>query len=154
MLLAVPGFSQETKRWWLGTGLTYCSYLNNPGINVNVTYRLGNHIHIGPDFSAILTKESHDGTNWVKRKELEFNFNIQYYLPMSERIKYYPLTGLNVSKVTHHKENFPADVRWVAAINAGMGTEFHFKALRVFVEGKYVLKLSKYDLTTGLLFPL
>ncbi len=152
--IAVSGFSQETKRWLLGTGVTYCSYLDNPGVNVNVTYRLGKHFHIGPDFSAILTRESHSGTRWVKRKELEFNFNGQYYLSISEQLKCYPLTGLNISKVTNHEESFDADVRWVTDINAGMGTEFHLRTVRIFVEGKYVLRFSKYDLTIGLLLPL
>jgi hypothetical protein len=154
VLLTDYGFSQESKRWWLGTGLTYCSFLNNPGINLNVTYRIGNHIHIGPDFSAILTRESKSGSGWTKRKELEFNFNTQYYFSISEKIKYYPFTGLNVSKITKHEENFSPDIRWVTNVNAGMGTELHFKNLRIFVEAKYVLGLSKYDLTTGILFPL
>jgi hypothetical protein len=153
-LTVIPDFAQETERWLLGTGLTYCSYLNHPGINLNVTYRLGKHIHIGPDFSAILTRESQSGARWTKKKELEFNLNSQYYFSISEKLKCYPLTGLNVSKATNHIESSKADVRWIADINAGAGTELHFSNVRFFVEGKHVIRLSKYDLTIGLLVPL
>src|SRR4051812_19687476 len=71
--LLTPSFSQESSpRWLLGAGLTYCSYVDNPGLNLNVTYRLVGNFHVGPDFSALLTKEVLEGGRFVKKKETEY----------------------------------------------------------------------------------
>ena len=154
-LLALTTIAQEeNERWLLGTGVTYCSYINNPGINLNVTYRLIGNLHIGPDFSALLTHEDNENGRQVKRKELEYNINAQQLFEVKERLALYPIVGINWSKVTIHPEDEDPDVRWITAFNAGGGIEWKFKSVRLFLESKWVSRLNKYDITTGILFPL
>ncbi len=149
-----PNLPAQEARWLLGTGITYCSYLGNPGVNLNVTYRLTGNLHIGPDFSAILNDEEYENGKVVIRKELEYNLNAQYLFDIGEKVAVYPLVGVNYSKITVHPEGEEADKRWVTAFNSGGGVEFSLKPVRLFFEAKYVTILRKYDLTLGLLFEL
>lgn len=144
----------QESRWLLGAGLTYCSFINGPGLNANLTYRLIKDLHIGPDFSALLTQEERENGTVVKRKELEYNFNATYLVTVSKRIACYPLTGINVSKVTVHKITEAAQKRWVSGLNIGSGIEVSFTKCRFFAEGKFVTGLKKYDFSVGILFDL
>src|ERR1043166_5409420 len=96
---------EEKPRWLLGAGLTYDNYMNTPGINLNVTYRVIGNFHIGPDFSALLNKEDKENGVTVLRKELECNFNATQLFELSRVIAIYPLAGINFSKVTVHPVN-------------------------------------------------
>jgi hypothetical protein len=145
---------EEKGRWLLGTGLTYCTYVDNPGLNLNVTYRVIGNLHIGPDFSALLTKEVNENGIIVKRKELEYNFNAQYLFEIGKSVSIYPLVGINRSKVTFHPTGQEPDIRWITALNAGGGIEIKIKMIRLSFESKWVSLLDKYDLTTGILFTL
>ncbi|MCI0751236.1 MAG: porin family protein [Flammeovirgaceae bacterium] len=148
------GTEAQEKRWFVGAGLTYDSYMKTPGINLNVTYRLLANLHVGPDFSALLTKEETEAGRVVKRKELEYNFNASYLFKLSDRISIYPLTGVNWSKVTVHPEGEEAVKQLITALNAGGGFEFNVDPLCIFLESKFVSKLDKYALTVGLVFEL
>jgi Outer membrane protein beta-barrel domain len=145
---------EEKSRWLLGTGVTYCSYINNPGLNLNVTYRIVGNLHIGPDFSALLTSEREENGRVVKRKELEYNFNGQYLFPIGKNVEIYPLAGINWSNVTNHPAGQEAVTELVTALNLGGGFEIEIGKVRLFFESKWVSQLNKYDLTTGILFPL
>jgi len=145
---------KEKERWLLGAGITYCSYIGNPGANLNVTYRLIGGLHVGPDFSAILNNEEKENGTAVIRKELEYNLNAHYIFELSEKLAVYPLIGINYSKVTIHPEGEEADKRWISACNSGGGVEYSLNKTRLFFESKYVSKLEKYDLTLGILFAL
>lgn len=144
----------EEGRWILGTGPTYCSYVDNLGLNLNLTYRIVGNLHIGPDFSALLTKEREEGGRVVKRKELEYNLNAHYLFDVQKNVAIYPLIGINRSKVTTHPDGQAKDVQWITAVNVGSGIEIKIKDIRLFFEAKWVSKLDKYDLTTGILFTL
>jgi hypothetical protein len=148
------GLQAQESKWLLGTGITYCSYVQNPGVNLNITYRVFANLHIGPDFSAILNKEVTENGVKIIRKELEYNFNGQYLFDISEKVALYPLVGINFSKITIHPENETADKRLVTALNTGGGIEIKIKRVRLFFESKFVTKFPKYDLTTGVLFQL
>lgn len=156
VLLVFMGISLSSfaQKLLLGGGLTYCSYVRNPGINASLTYKLVGELYAGPDFSALLTKEIRENGSHVKRKELEYNFNVHYLFNLGDIVKIYPLTGLNISKITVHPEGGLAVKNWVKALNAGAGLEFEWKEFRLFAEFKYVSQLSKYDVTSGILFPL
>lgn len=145
---------EEKTRWLLGTGITYCSYIDNPGLNLNVTYRVAGNLHIGPDFSALLTREKKENGSVVKRKELEYNFNANYLMRITSCATTYPLVGINWSKVTNHPAGQENDTRWITGFNVGGGLEFNVKTIRLFMEGKWVSNLNKYDVTAGLLFEL
>ena len=154
-LLSFSAKAQEEKpRWLLGTGITYCSYINNPGLNLNVTYRIVGNLHIGPDFSALLTSEREENGRLVKRKELEYNFNSQYLFPIGKKVEVYPLVGINWSNVTNHPSGQEAVTELVTALNLGGGVEIEIRNIRLFFESKWVSQLNKYDLTTGILFTL
>ncbi|MFM9840878.1 MAG: outer membrane beta-barrel protein [Cyclobacteriaceae bacterium] len=154
-LLSPSAKAQEEKsRWLLGTGVTYCSYINNPGLNWNVTYRIVGNLHIGPDFSALLSSEREENGRVVKRKELEYNFNGQYLFALSKKVEIYPLAGINWSNVTNHPAGQEAVTELVTALNLGGGVEIEIKGVRFFFESKWVSQLNKYDLTTGILFRL
>lgn len=154
-LLFLNAKAQEEKsRWLLGTGITYCSYINTPGLNLNITYRVIGDLHVGPDFSALLTREREEDGRTVKRKELEYNFNAHYLVHLANKIEIYPLAGINWSKVTNHPDGQEAVKELVTALNLGGGVEVEIKSVRLFFESKWVSKLNKYDLTTGVLFRL
>ncbi len=144
----------QADRWLLGTGITYDNYMHHPGINLNVTYRPIGNLHVGPDFSALLSREEQDNGIAVKRKELEYNFNATYLFSIKREIFCYPLMGINRSKVTIHPENEMADKLWVTAYNLGGGVEWNMDGLRFFFESKYVSKLQKYDATLGIVLEL
>lgn len=153
--LFLPQVSRaQESRWLLGAGITYCSYIGNPGVNLNLTYRLIGGLHIGPDFSAILNNEEKENGVTIIRKELEYNLNAHYVFELGEKVAVYPLVGFNYSKVTTHPEGEEADKRWVSACNAGGGVEYSLKKTSIFFESKYVSRLEKYDLTLGILFVL
>jgi hypothetical protein len=153
--------AQAENRWLLGTGPTFDTFMNTPGINLNLTYRLFGDLHIGPDFSALLNKEERGNGNIIKRKELEYNWNIHYLFRSDKMISFYPLVGYNLSKVTVHPLGQDADKRYVSAFNLGGGMEFglrgrdsHARELRLLLEAKYVTELKKYDMTIGILLEL
>lgn len=147
--------AQENKeRWFLGTGITYCSYIDSPGLNLNVTYRVFGNFHIGPDFSALLTHEREENGRIVKQKELEYNLNAHQLFDVDDHLALYPLVGINWSKVTVHPEGEDANVTWLTALNTGGGAEFKLKGLRLFLESKWVSRLNKFDVTTGIVLPL
>lgn len=146
--------SAQESRWLIGTGITYCSYLGNPGVNFNVTYRAIGNLHIGPDFSAILNDERVENGKRVIRKELEYNINANYVFEIKKWIGVYPLAGINYSKVTIHPEGEEPDKRWITAFNSGGGLEVSIKTVRLYLESKYVTRLEKYDLTIGVLIDL
>ncbi len=145
---------EEKSRWLLGTGITYCSYIDSPGLNLNVTYRVIGNLHVGPDFSALLTREREEDGVVVKRKEVEYNFNAHYLFGLGKKIEIYPLAGVNWSNVTNHPDGGAAVTELVTALNLGGGVEIEIKKIRLFLESKWVSQLNKYDLTTGILFPL
>ncbi|MEO7991794.1 MAG: outer membrane beta-barrel protein [Chryseolinea sp.] len=150
---SVITFAQE-KRWLFGTGITSCNYIDNPGLNVNVTYRLTGNLHIGPDFSALLNKEISENGKVTKKKELEYNFNAQYLFEIRKKLSLYPLAGINLSRVTFHTEDEMPDKRWITALNLGGGFEYRLEKFRLFVESKYVTQLNKVDVTTGIILEL
>ena len=145
---------EEKSKWLLGAGITYCSYINNPGLNLNLTYRIVGNLHIGPDFSALLTSEREENGRVTKRKELEYNFNAQYLFPLSRKVEVYPLAGINWSNVTNHPAGQEAVTELLTALNLGGGVEIEIKNIRLFFESKWVSQLNKYDITTGVLFRL
>lgn len=145
---------EEKSRWLVGAGITYCSYINNPGLNLNVTYRIVGNLHIGPDFSALLTSEREESGRVVKRKEQEYNFNGQYLFPIGRKVEIYPVVGINWSNVTDHPAGQEAVTELVTALNLGGGVEIEIKDIQLFFESKWVSQLNKYDLTMGILFRL
>ncbi|HEX5170150.1 MAG TPA: hypothetical protein VFW11_13325 [Cyclobacteriaceae bacterium] len=151
LLIVQQGFSQ---RWVVGSGVTYCSYVDSPGINLNVTYRLAGNLYVGPDFSALLTREVNEAGKVIRRKEVEYNLNLHQLFEVNERVGLYPLVGMNVSKVTNHPDREEPQHRWVTGLNAGGGLELKLSWIRLFVESKYVFHFSKADLTAGFLFDL
>ncbi len=154
-LLSFEGYAQEEKsRWLLGTGITYCSYINSPGLNLNVTYRVIGNLHIGPDFSALLNHEVNENGKNVLRKELEYNFNGQYLFDLNKKLAWYPLVGINWSNITNHPEGQEPVTILTTALNLGTGLELEIGKVRLFFESKWVSQLNKVDLTTGILFPL
>jgi hypothetical protein len=155
LLLLFSAQAQEEKsRWLVGTGITYCSYINNPGLNLNITYRVAGDLHIGPDFSALLSSERIENGRMVRRKELEYNFNGQYLFSVGKKVEIYPLAGINWSNITNHPVGQEAVTELVTALNLGGGLELELKRIRLFVESKWVSQLDKYDITTGVLFRL
>ncbi len=155
--LLITSFAQgqdANKRWLLGAGITYCSYVDNPGLNLNVSYRLIGNFHIGPDFSALLTKEIQEGGRVVKKKEIEYNFNVQQLFEIGKKTALYPLTGVNFSQVTLHPAGQEPDKRWLTALNVGGGLELRLKKFRLFFETKYVTQLDKLDITGGVMIVL
>jgi hypothetical protein len=154
-LLFVNANAQEEKpRWLLGAGLTYDNYMNTPGLNLNITYRVIGNFHVGPDFSALLNKEDKENGVTVLKKELEYNFNAAQLFELSKLIAIYPLVGINFSKVTTHPINSEPVKKVVTALNIGGGIEVELRAFKLFCESKYVSQLDKYDLTIGALFRL
>ncbi|MBI1767024.1 MAG: porin family protein [Bacteroidetes bacterium] len=154
-LLFNPTYAQEEKpRWLLGAGLTYDNYMNKPGVNLNVTYRVIGNFHIGPDFSALLNKEDKENGVTVLKKELEYNFNATQLFELNKVIAIYPLAGINFSKVTTHPVNSEPVKKVVTALNVGGGVELELKSFKLFFESKYVSQLDKYDFTLGALFRL
>ncbi len=145
---------EEKSRLLFGTGITYCSYIGNPGLNLNVTFRVIGNLHFGPDFSALLTSEREENGVVVKRKELEYNFNVNYFFALSKKVEIYPLGGINWSKITNHSAGQEVVTDLVTALNLGGGLEIEIKKIRIFFESKWVSRLNKYDLTTGILFRL
>ncbi len=154
LALAIANQSAAQERFVIGGGLTYCSYQRTPGINLNATCRVIRQLHVGPDFSVLLTRRDDDRGLQVKRKELEYNLNATYLFPVAAIVDVYPLVGLNVSKITVHPEGVGPDKNWVKALNIGAGLEVKKKSIRYFGELKYVSTLSKFDLTIGILKPL
>ena len=139
----------QEQKWFVAGGVTYCSFVNNPGINISVTYRLADDLYIGPDFSAILTKvEKSNGTS-RKQKELEYNFNAHYTFEFTPAISAYPLTGINFSKVTLHERGHEPQKQFITAFNIGCGAEFKVREITWFAEGKHVSQFDKYDVTVG-----
>lgn len=145
---------EEKSRWLLGTGITYCSYINSPGINLNVTYRVIGNLHIGPDFSALLNHEIKENGKDVIRKELECNFNGQYLFDLNKKIAVYPLVGINWSNITNHPDGQEPVITLTTAFNLGTGLEWEIAKARLFLESKWVSQLNKVDLTTGIIFRL
>ena len=148
------GAQENKERWLLGTGIMYCSHINSPGVNLNVTYRLIGDFHIGPDFSALLTRERNENGTIVKQKELEYNLNAQNLFDVNEHLSIYPLAGIKWSKLTTHREGEKANVTWVTALNSGGGLELRMKIVRLFFETKWVSRLNKLDVTTGVVLQL
>jgi hypothetical protein len=145
--------NDETKqRWLLGAGLSYDNFTNTPGLNLNITYRILGHFHIGPDFSAFLNNTTEDNGNKTIRKEFEFNLNGQQLFEVSEKVGLYPYSGLNWSKVTTHLLGEEPNEKWVTGINLGGGIEIKLKKIKLFSETKYVTKLDKWDISAGILF--
>ncbi len=144
----------QQNHWFIGTGLGYCTYIGQPGVNLNVSYRLTGKFYIGPDFSAFLNRELDEEGKMVKRKEVEYNINAHQLFDIGKKISLYPLAGVNLSKVTHHAEGEKADKQWITALNAGGGLEWELENIRVFVETKWVSVLDKVDITTGVIFRL
>jgi hypothetical protein len=149
-----PLFAQERDRWLLGTGITYCTFIQSPGLNANVTFRPFGNFHVGPDFSALLTTERKEDGRLVKRKELEYNFNGQYLISLGRQLAIYPLVGANMSRVVTHREGEEALIRRIVAANLGSGLELAFSKWHFFLECKYTTRLVKYDFTTGVLIGL
>jgi opacity protein-like surface antigen len=120
VLLTVAGCQKVVaqNRWLLGTGVTYCSYLNSPGINVNISYRIIGNLHIGSDFSVLLSRETQEDGSNVKRKEVEYNLSSYYIFRINERVSPYPLVGINLSKRTVHREGKLPDKPLITAFNA------------------------------------
>jgi len=145
---------EEKARWLLGSGITYCSYINSPGVNLNVTYRLIGNFHIGPDFSALLNHDIRENGKDVIRKELEYNFNGQYLFELNKKIAIYPLVGINWSNITNHPIGQEPVTTLTTALNLGSGLEWEIGKVRLFLESKWVSQLNKVDVTSGILFPL
>jgi hypothetical protein len=145
----LSGYAQ--KKILAGAGITYCNYIDRPGVNLNLTYQLTERIHFGPDFSAILTRKTKEDDAILKRKEVEYNFNGQYLFKIHKAVEIYPLVGINFSKLTVHNEGMFPQKRWIAAMNYGGGMEAEFQGFKLFCESKYVSQLSKVDFTIGIL---
>jgi len=145
---------EEKSRWLLGTGITYCSYINSPGLNLNVTYRVIGKLHIGPDFSALLNHEIKENGKDLIRKELEYNFNGQYLFDLTKKIAVYPLVGINWSNITNHPIGQEPVTILTTALNLGTGLEWEIGKASLFFESKWVSQLNKVDITTGILFRL
>ncbi len=143
---------QEEGRWIIGAGAAYDSYTQTPGLNVNLTSRILGNFHIGPDFSIMLNNELDDNGKKEIRKEFEFNFNAQQLFEIGKRWAIYPLTGINLSKITKHPVGQEAEGKWVTGLNLGGGFEFTLKKNKLFCEGKYVTYIQKWDITIGYLF--
>ena len=152
-LLEVNAQERES-RWLVGTGITYCSYINSPGINLNITYRVIGNFHVGPDFSALLNHEISENGSTDIRKELEYNFNGQYLFYINRKLALYPIAGINWSNITNHVYGQEPVTMLTTALNLGTGLELEIGKVRLFFESKWVSKLNKYDLTTGILVPL
>jgi hypothetical protein len=146
--------SGQDKPLLVGGGISYCTFMHSPGVNINATYRLFNKFYVGPDFSAVLTREIKKDGRTVKRKELEYNFNFQRVFQFRKTLGVYPLIGINFSKLTVHPLGETASKRLIIALNAGGGLEIELGRSRLFVEAKYVSWFPKYDITSGILFSL
>jgi hypothetical protein len=145
-------FGQE--RWLIGIGATYCSDLDSPGLNANVTYRLMGNLHIGPDVSALLSREVNENGRLIKQKELEYNFNAHQIFELNNRFAIYPLAGLNISRVVHHPEGASKQITFTSGFNVGGGVECKVKHIRIFLESKYVVNFPKVDVTSGVMLML
>lgn len=145
---------EEIERWPLSTGVKYGRYVNSPGVNLNVTYRVIGKFHIGRDFSALLTLERDENGKIVKQKELEYNLNAQNLFEMNKRLLVYPIAGIDWSKVTVHPQRGEANTTRFTALNAGGGLELQLKGVRLFLESKWVSRLNMIDITAGVLLSL
>lgn len=158
LALACTTFSALTwaqeKQWLIGAGITYSTFMNQPGVNLNITYQPIGNLHIGPDFSALLTREQRENGSLVKRKELEYNFNTTYLFFLKDKFAIYPVAGVNFSKIAVHKEGEAIEKKWFTGINAGAGLEYELNKYRIFLEVKYVTSIVKYDTSLGLIIEL
>lgn len=154
LLFESASAQEEKTKWLLGAGITYDNYMNTPGINLNLTYKVIKGLHVGPDFSALLNKEENENGVDVLKKELEYNFNASYLFKLSQKLSIYPLAGINFSKVTIHPMDSEPTKKIITALNAGGGFEIEMRTFRIFFESKYVTQLDKYDLTLGTLIRL
>lgn len=145
---------ESNERWTLGVGVTYCSYIDSPGLNLSVTYRTAGNFHVGPDLSFLLAQEREENGRRIRHKEVEYNLNAHQIFDLGEHIALYPLTGINWSKVTTHQEGRDPEVKWLTGLNAGGGVELKLKRLKLIFEPKWVSRLNKFDLTTGIVLPL
>jgi hypothetical protein len=121
---------------------------------MSVTYRVAGNFFIGPDFSLLLSKEISANGGTVKRKELEYNFNVHQTFEINKNVAAYPLAGVNISKVTSHPTGEASRSRWITGINVGGGIEWKLKKISLFLEPKYVLHFSKFDVASGILLAL
>jgi hypothetical protein len=156
--LFVLGFNingiAQAERWSAGFGLTYCSCVDRPGVNLNISYRVKGNFFIGPDFSALLEKRIHRYTRLLVHTEVEYNLNAHQLIEIIKGVEVYPLAGINLSKITFKSGNEEPMTQWVKAINTGLGAEAHVGKAKLFTEGKYVTRIKKFDFTIGVLFPI
>jgi hypothetical protein len=119
----------------IGAGVTYGSYLEQPGIEVNGIYGLGGSIRLAPDFIYYFTDKVEILGSEFKTRAWEFNANIQYYI-LEKGIDLYAITGMNY---THTIVNTDLGERFTDGefgLNLGAGTNF---AKMFFAEFKYII---------------
>lgn len=154
IFLVLVTWQINAQRWLVGGGIVYCSYVDNPGINLNLTYRVIRNFYVGPDVSALLTKKSDVRGTLIKRKELEYNFNGHYLFDLNEHASLYPIFGLNASKLTVHTAGEYPVKRSLLAANFGGGMELRMRIVRTVLEIKYTSTIEKVDVSAGVVFPL
>lgn len=147
------GMLHAQERWLIGSGITYCTRLHHPGINVSINRIFLKRIVTSAEVSAILTREKTNMGRWEKHKELEYTFFTQYLIGLTSTWNIYPLAGFNVSKVTRHLQGEFPDKRWLTSVLFGSGVEYDQEGRRIkpFAEFFFIHALNKYDFTAGVL---
>ncbi|GAB4232306.1 MAG: hypothetical protein Tsb0034_05020 [Ekhidna sp.] len=155
-IVASPVLSQN---FLLGGGPIYGDDIKEVGINIRTYYNHPNgKICFGPEFSIFKTnKEVVNADDMFEKDLYEINFNGHYFFPISEKLIYYPVVGLNYSseKETLIMNDQVEEMKKVRVFGLNIGSGLHFEIsekLMSYIEYDHLFStLHQNSITFGIL---
>jgi hypothetical protein len=119
----------------IGAGITYGSFLEQPGIEVNGIYGTGGKLKLAPDFIYYFADKVEILGSETKTRAWELNGNIQFYA-LEKGIDLYLIGGMNYTKIIVNNDQSGRITDSEFGLNFGGGTNF---AKMFFAEFKYII---------------
>ncbi|WP_160114818.1 outer membrane beta-barrel protein [Aquimarina sp. AU474] len=152
LLITISMSGQE--RWMLGFAPSLELEEELIGINGRFYYGLNEQICFGPEVTYF-PYQSIDSDNELAI--LDLNVNVHYIFEVSEKLGFYPLTGINytIEKERLIEQNDQNEEENEFGLNYGFGAHYNLKKFFAFAEFKGVSgKLNDEFITIGVIFPL
>ncbi len=132
--------AQESKKTYLGTGLSYGSEIKGAGVGALAEFFLNDEISFSPQVNYFFPRRFSGGP---KSSFWEVNTNLNYYFYQSNEANIYGLGGLNYANISGSTNPFKA-INARLGLNLGLGASININSnFTPFAEARYVV--SSYD---------
>jgi len=149
LLVLIIGFivspSTANAQNSVGGGLAFGTGIESAGIGINAEFRVADKISVAPSFIYFFPRTVIAG---IQTKQFEVNINGNYYLRSDDKIDFYALAGLNITRISI-PIIFPGLIESTISstevgLNVGAGANFKVSSkVTPFAEMKYAI--SNFD---------